>query len=101
MSATTAAFLQSGRRRLVTVAPPTTVNRACYWWRNLPELRTLGPATPASATGLGRVKTKTDLVIMPSGGRIFAFIFSARDHRPQNSGCSHTAQSFHTAWAKT
>jgi hypothetical protein len=50
-----------------------------------------GFALRASATEPGRVKTKTDLVIMPSGGRIFAFIFSARDHRPQNSGCSHTA----------
>jgi len=34
-----------------TVAPPTTVNRSCYWWRNLIQLRTLVPATLASATG--------------------------------------------------
>src|SRR6516162_1314782 len=47
----TAAFLGSGRRMRATVAPPTTVNRACYWRRNLIELRTLGPATLASATG--------------------------------------------------
>jgi hypothetical protein len=47
---------------------------------------------PTESMGPGRVKTKTDLVIMPSGERIFAFIFSARDHRPQNSGCSHTAR---------
>jgi hypothetical protein len=30
MSATTAHFLGSGRRVWATVAPPTTVNRACY-----------------------------------------------------------------------
>jgi hypothetical protein len=30
MSAATAAFLGSGRRVRATVAPPTTVNRACY-----------------------------------------------------------------------
>src|SRR6516162_6138631 len=51
MSATRAAFLQSGRRMRATVAPPTSVNRACDWRRNLIELRTLGPATLASATG--------------------------------------------------
>jgi hypothetical protein len=26
-------------------------NHACQWWRNLLQLRTLGPATVASATG--------------------------------------------------
>jgi predicted metalloprotease with PDZ domain len=51
MSAMTAAFLRSGRRVRTTVAPPTTVDRVCYWWRNLIKLRTLGPATLASATG--------------------------------------------------
>src|ERR1700680_2663965 len=35
---------------------------------------------------------------MPTGGRIFAFFCSPRDHRPQNSGCVYTAQSFHTGW---
>ena len=45
MSAATAAFLGSGRRMRATVAPPTTVNRVCYWQRNLIELRTLVPAT--------------------------------------------------------
>ena len=35
MSATAAAFPESGRRMRATVAPPTTVNRVCYWWRNL------------------------------------------------------------------
>src|SRR5271167_1834180 len=35
---------------------------------------------------------------MPSEGRIFAFFCSERDHKPQNSGCGYTAQSFHTAW---
>jgi hypothetical protein len=51
MSAVTAAFFGSGRRMRATVAPPTTVNRFCYWWRNLIQLRTLVPATLASATG--------------------------------------------------
>ena len=53
MSAATAAFLGSGRRLRATVAPPTIVNQACQWWRNLLQLRTLGPATVASATGHG------------------------------------------------
>jgi hypothetical protein len=35
---------------------------------------------------------------MPSEGRIFAFFCSERDHKPQNSGCGYTTQSFHTAW---
>jgi hypothetical protein len=35
---------------------------------------------------------------MPSEGRIFALFCSERDHKPQNSGCGYTAQSFHTAW---
>src|ERR1700681_1831351 len=38
---------------------------------------------------------------MPSGGRNFAFFCSERDHKPQNSGCGYTAQSFHTAWTRT
>src|SRR5262249_24502469 len=54
-----------------------------------------------SARGLGRVKTKSDLVVMPSGGRIFAFFCSERDHTPQNFGCNHTAQRFHTARVKS
>jgi hypothetical protein len=37
---------------------------------------------------------------MPTGGRIFAFFCSPRDHRPQNSGCVYTAQSFHTGWTR-
>jgi hypothetical protein len=51
MSAATAAFLGSGRRVRATVAPQTIINQACYWWRNLLQLRTLGPATVASAMG--------------------------------------------------
>src|SRR6266699_1180677 len=51
-----------------------------------------------SPMGLGCVKTKSDLVVMPSEGRIFAFFCSERDHKPQNSGCGYTTQSFHTAW---
>jgi len=54
MSAATAAFLGSGRRARATVAPPTIVNQACQWWRNLLQLRTLGPATVVSATGQNR-----------------------------------------------
>jgi hypothetical protein len=46
------------------------------------------------------VKTKSDLVVMPSEERIFAFFCSERDHKPQNSGCGYTTQSFHTAWVK-
>jgi hypothetical protein len=51
MFAATAAFRRSGRRMRVTVAPPTTFNRACYWWQNSIQLRTLVSATLASATG--------------------------------------------------
>jgi hypothetical protein len=51
MSAMAAAFPGSGRRVWATVAPPTTVNRDCYRWRNLLQLRTLRSATVASATG--------------------------------------------------
>jgi hypothetical protein len=47
MSAATAAFLGSGRRVRATVVPPTTVNPACYWWRNLLQLRTPRPADVA------------------------------------------------------
>jgi hypothetical protein len=51
-----------------------------------------------SALDPDRVKTKSDLVVMLSEGRIFAFFCPERDHKPQNSGCGYTAQSFHTAW---
>jgi hypothetical protein len=50
-----------------------------------------------STLGPGRVKTKSHLVVMLSGGQISAYFCSERDHKPQNSGCSHTAQRFHTA----
>ena len=100
MSATTAAFLGSGRRMWATVAPPTTVNRACDWRRNLIQLRTLVPATLASATGPGCAKTRSDLVVMLSGARISALFCSPRDHSPQNSGCICTAQTFHT-WSNS
>jgi hypothetical protein len=56
MPAGKAAFQGSGRRVRATVAPPTTLNRACYWWRNLLKLRTLRPAVLASATGQLRTK---------------------------------------------
>jgi hypothetical protein len=41
--------------------------------------------------GLGRVKTKSNLVVALSGGGIFAFFCSERDHMPQNSGYGYTA----------
>ena len=50
-----------------------------------------------SPLGLGRVKTKSDLVVMPSGRQIFAFFCSPHDRRAQNSGCGYTAWSFYTA----
>src|SRR5580700_11985488 len=50
-----------------------------------------------SANGLGRVKTKSDLVVMSSGRQIFAFFCSPHDRRAQNSGCDYTPQSFYTA----
>ena len=37
---------------------------------------------------------------MPTGGRIRAPFCSPRDHRPQNSGCVYTVQSFHTGWTR-
>ena len=46
---------------------------------------------PTSGKGLGRVKTKSDLVVMPSGRQIFAFFCSQRDRIAQNSGCGYTA----------
>jgi hypothetical protein len=49
-----------------------------------------------SQMGLGRVKTKYDLVVMPSGRQIFAFFCSPHDHRAQNSRCGDTARSFYT-----
>src|SRR5262249_31396367 len=54
--------------------------------------RLIGAAGSAmSVTGLGCVKTKSDLVVMPSGRQIFAFFCSSHDHRAQNSGCGYTA----------
>ena len=54
-----------------------------------------------SLVGLGRVKTKSDLVVVPSGRQIFAFFCSPHDHRAQNSGCGYTALSFYTARVKS
>ena len=50
-------------------------------------------AEPAASVenDLGRVKTKSDLVVVPSGRQIFAFFYSPRDRRAQNSGCGYTA----------
>src|SRR5208283_6224820 len=50
-----------------------------------------------SLMGLGCAKTKSDLVVMPSGRQIFMFFCSPHDHRAQNSGYGYTAWSFYTA----
>ena len=47
--------------------------------------------------GPGIVKTKSDLVVMPSGRQTFAVFCSPRDRRARNSGCGYTAYSFYTA----
>ncbi len=54
-----------------------------------------------SEMGLGCVKTKSDLVVTPSGGRTFTFFGSAHDHRDQDSRCCDTALSFDTAWIRS
>jgi hypothetical protein len=66
-------------------------DRAQIWHQN--HCRS---AQPMSQMGLGRVKTKSDLVVMPSGRQIFAFFCSPHDHRAQNSRCGDTARSFYT-----
>jgi hypothetical protein len=38
------------------------------------------PIQVMTALGLGRVETKSDLVIAPSGKQIFAFFYSPHDH---------------------
>jgi hypothetical protein len=43
-------------------------------------------------------QTKSELVVIPSGGQLFC---SPHDHRAQNSGCGYTAWSFYTARAKS
>ncbi len=62
-----------------------------------PRNRTHRPAGVASALGPGRVKTQSDLVVMPRGAPISAFFCFPRDRTPQNSWCAFTVQSFHTA----
>ena len=47
-----------------------------------------------SPMGLGRVKTKSDLVVMPSGRQIFALFCSPHDRRAQISGPGYTAVEF-------
>jgi len=47
------------------------------------------------------VKTRSDLVVMPRGARIFASIRSPCVHTPQKSWCAFTAKSFHTAWVRS
>ena len=46
---------------------------------------------PMSVQGLGRVKTKSELVVIPSGRQIFGFCCSPHGHRAQNCGCDYTA----------
>ena len=58
---------------------PNTANDAVWRANHFPN------------SGLGRVKTKSDLVVMPSGRQIFAFFCSPHDRRAQNSGCGYTA----------
>jgi hypothetical protein len=41
------------------------------------------PGQPGDGKNIG--------IVMPSGGRIFAFFCSARDHKPQNSECVYTS----------
>jgi hypothetical protein len=62
-----------------------------------PKMLAVCSAVRNDAIGPGCVKTKSDLVVMPSGGRIFVFFRSAHDPRAQNSRCGYTASSFHTA----
>jgi hypothetical protein len=47
------------------------------------------------------VRKRIRFVVMPTEGRIFAFFCFERDHKPQNSGCRYTAQSFHTALTRS
>ena len=51
MYAMTAAFLGSSRRMRATAAPPTTFNRACYWWRNLIVIADAGAGDPGICNG--------------------------------------------------
>jgi hypothetical protein len=48
----------------------------------------------------GRVKIRSDFVVIPCGAQIFAFIRSPCAHTPQKSWCAFTARSFHTAWTR-
>ena len=96
-------------------APPTRVMNSRRLIRFCPQARGRHPSTSRigdfaahrskigprlTAMGLGRVKTKSDLVVTPSGRQIFAFFCSPHDRRAQNSGCGYTAQSFYTARVK-
>src|SRR6516165_9674568 len=63
---------------------------------HLDVLRCGIPIRSMSVRGLGCAKTKSDLVVMPSGRQIFAFFCSPHERRAQNSGCGYTAYSFYT-----
>ena len=58
----------------------------------------LGEIGPMSESGLGRVKTKSDLVVMPSGRQIFAFFFPLRvTIEPKIPGAVIPRRVFYTA----
>ena len=83
-------------RRTVRVFSAASSSFITPDWEVRPPF-SLPPRTTTLLLGLGRVKTKSDLVVMPSGRQIFAFFCSPRDRRAQNSGCDYTPQSFYTA----
>ena len=66
-----------------------------------PRARQAVDVVGAPAYDPGCVKTRSDLVVMPCGARIFAFIRSPCAHTPQKSWCAFTARSFHTAWTRS
>jgi hypothetical protein len=49
-----------------------------------------------SPLGLGRVKTKSDLVAMPSGRQIFAFFCSPHDVEPKIPGRLYRLEFLHS-----
>ena len=54
------------------------------------SIRRYSPFEGVTSAGLLWVlalKTKSDLVVVPSGRQIFAFFYSPRDRKHQNSGC--------------
>ena len=88
--------------RAFALGPPADVTRNQYVFRGRGQLCIAARHSRfMSAPGLGRVKTKSDLVVMSSGRQIFAFFCSPHARRAQNSGCDYTPQSFYTARVKS